>query len=183
MDILPRQKSKYTLLWICGACASLVLCVLPFLHSDPLRENYTGVLNRRPLYTAVCLIPVLVFMTAAFLHTAMRHWPKQIILRETVLMSAMAVLLMCIPYRETEDFWSGFHVLFGFAAFVNLNRLCLNLFLFYPASRTVWIGGMVLSFLTALTALSINGISEIFCAATVIGSLTLACIRKKEPSV
>jgi hypothetical protein len=41
---------------------------------------------------------------------------------------------------------------------------------------------MVLSFLTALSSASITGISELLCAATVIGSLTLACIEK-EPSL
>lgn len=183
MDILPRQNSKNTTAWLTGAGICLVLCALPFLHSDPLIENYTGALNRSPLVTVVCLLPVFVFMVMAFLQVAGRHWPKAILLREVLLMVLLTVTLMCIPYHETEDFWSGLHVLVGFAAFVNLNRLCYQLFLFYSASRRIWIAGMFLSFLLALYSASITGLSEIVCAGTILLSLTTACNTKNGPSV
>ena len=183
MDILPRPNSKNTLAWTLGAGICLILCVLPFMHSDPLSENYTGALNRDPLMTTLCLLPVLGFMTMAFLNVAARHWPTNMILREVLIMTAMAVILMCIPYRKTEDFWSGLHVLFGFAAFVNLNRLCYQLFLFYPVSRAIWSGGMFLAFLLALYSASITGLSEIVFAAAILLSLTAACHKKNGPSV
>lgn len=174
MVILSRDGSKNVKRLTVWGILSMVLDALPFFLSGTLNENYTGILNERPLVLCGCLLPVLAFMCTAFFRAYSLHYPKKTACRETALMLAVTAALMITPYHAKEDFWSGLHVLLGFAAFLNLNRLLYQLFLFHPLARQIWYAGTVLSFLLALSAFSISGPSELVYSETIILSLLCA---------
>lgn len=177
MLILSRDVSNNVKGLTVLGILSMILNALPFFLFGSLKDNYTGILNEHPLALCCCLFPVLAYMCTAFYKAYSSHYPKKTARNELLWMLGITAALLITPYHAQEDFWSGLHVLLGLAAFLNLNRLLFQLFLFHPRARIIYIAGTTLAFLLALSALSISGPSELVYSETICLSLLCANLR------
>ncbi|MBR2768642.1 MAG: hypothetical protein IKD68_06895 [Solobacterium sp.] len=58
------------------ALALFVLSAVPFYGLSPRRINYTGLLNRRPVLTCLCMIPLGLFYAWIFYREGCQFFPK-----------------------------------------------------------------------------------------------------------
>ena len=167
----PQQDRSLRLL---TAGIILVLSVIPFIGRDPYTVNYTGLFQQRPLLTWLCMGPALILQGWLFM-TAVRKTPGGSSLRiPSLFLLAGVIALMIMPYRKEHDLSTNLHLVLAFAVLVLLNVLIFRILFFKQKLLLFYAAGCVLAFFTALTASSINGLSELIFAAVLTVSLCMA---------
>ena len=138
-----------------------LVSAVPFYGLSPRAYNYTGLLNERPAITVFCMGPLGLIYTRIFYREGCRLFGKKDWLPKTVLLFALAVLVMLLPYGEKEDFFSGLHVAFAYLTLIVYGWL-MSLLLFQRKPLfTLFFMGMTLCFFLSLTALSVTGTAEL----------------------
>ena len=170
----PRSPQQDRNLRLLTAGIILVLSVIPFIGLDPYTINYTGLFQQRPLLTWLCMGPALILQGWLFM-TAIKKTAGASSLRLPSLILLIGVIgLMIMPYRKEHDLSTNLHLVLAFAVLVLLNVLVLKILFLKLKLLLFYAGGCVLSFFTALTASSINGLSELIYAAVLTITLVQA---------
>ncbi|MBQ8068108.1 MAG: hypothetical protein IJ201_07170 [Solobacterium sp.] len=170
----PRSPQQDRNLRLLTAGIILVLSVIPFIGLDPYTINYTGLFQQRPLLTWLCMGPALILQGWLFM-TAIKKTAGASSLRLPSLILLIGVIgLMIMPYRKEHDLSTNLHLVLAFAVLVLLNVLVLKILFLKQKLLLFYAGGCVLSFFTALTASSINGLSELIYAAVLTITLVQA---------
>lgn len=170
----PRSPQQDRNLRLLTAGIILVLSVIPFIGLDPYTVNYTGLFQQRPLLTWLCMGPALILQGWLFM-TAVTKTAGASSLRVPSLVLLIGVItLMIMPYRKEYDLSTNLHLVLAFAVLVLLNVLVLKILFLKQKLLLFYAGGCVLSFFTALTASSINGLSELIYALVLTITLVQA---------
>ena len=154
-DLFPQQSRVFRRL---TAACIILLSALPFLGFDPRTINYTGLFQQRPIITWLCMgcaLALQCFLYFSALRQTTRRYGLSLILLIGVL------LLMIIPYRNEQDLSTNLHLLLSFAVLVLLNVLVIEMLLLKPKLLSFYFAGCLFAFFLALTAASINGLSEL----------------------
>ena len=138
-----------------------LLSALPFAGFSPLQINYTGLLNKRPVITILCLMPCFLFYAFRFYTEGIRRYPVRTWRWKTLLILLLTAAVIAIPYGEKENFLSGLHVLLGYIDFSLLSLFLFQLIYGRKELMNLLLCGNVLALFTALSALSVNGLSEL----------------------
>ena len=152
----------------------LVLSALPFAGFDPLTINYTGLFQSRPLLTWLCMSPALLLQTGLFVSAATKTCGLKAIQVPAGILFSAVLALMIMPYQQEHDLSTNLHLLLAFGVLVLLNVLVIKILLYRPKVLLFYAAGYVPAFFTALTASSINGLSELIYAAVLTVSLAAA---------
>ncbi len=161
----PRSPQQDRNLKLLTAGIILVLSVIPFAGLNPYTVNYTGLFQQRPLLTWLCMGPALILQGWLFM-TAIKKTAGGSFLRIPSLILLIGVIgLMIMPYRKEHDLSTNLHLVLAFIVLVLLNVLMFRIL--FPKQKLLlfYAGGCMLAFFTALTASSINGLSELVYAA------------------
>ena len=161
----PRSPQQDRNLRLLTAGIILVLSVIPFAGLDPYTVNYTGLFQQRPLLTWLCMGPALILQGGLFM-TAVTKTAGGSSLRLPSLLLLIGVIgLMIMPYRKEHDLTTNLHLVLAFIVLVLLNGIIFRILLFRQKLLLFYAGGCMLAFFAALTASSINGLSELVYAA------------------
>ena len=174
---LSPQQTRILL----SGCALLtgVLCLLPFAGYDPVTVNYTGLFQASPVRTWLCMGPALILETILFLAAAKRRLPSSKYPLPSFFLLVLVIGLMVMPYRKEHDLSTNVHLILAFGTLVLLNVLVVRILAVTPKILMFYAAGSLLAFFTALTASSINGLSELIYAAVLTAALRAAA----EPPV
>lgn len=172
----PRSPQQDRRIRTMIAAVIILLSIIPFIGLDPYTVNYTGLFQQRPLLTWLCMGPALILQGWLFM-TALRKTPGGSSLRLPSLVLLIGVIaLMIMPYRKEHDLSTNLHLVLAFAVLVLLNVLVLKILFLKQKLLLFYTGGCVLSFFNALTASSINGLSELIYAAILTTTLYQASL-------
>ena len=152
----------------------LVLSALPFAGFDPLTINYTGLFQSCPLLTWLCMDLALFLQTGLFVSAATKTCGLKAIRIPAGILFSAVLALMIMPYQQEHDLSTNLHLLLAFGVLVLLNVLVIKILLYRPNVLLFYAAGCVPAFFTALTASSINGLSELIYAAVLTVSLAAA---------
>ncbi len=166
------QQTRILRLSIAGLI--LVLSVLPFAGFDPLTINYTGLFQSRPLLTWLCMGPALLLQAWLFVSAMKKTAGYRSLGIPAVILFLAVLALMFMPYQKEHDLSTNLHLLLAFGVLVLLNVLLVRILIYRPKILLFYAAGCVPAFFTALTASSINGLSELIYAAVLTVSLAAA---------
>ncbi len=167
----PRSPQQDRRIRTMTTAAIIILSIIPFVGLDPYHINYTGLFQQRPLLTWLCMGPALILQGRLFM-TAVKKTAGGSFLRIPSLILLIGVIgLMIMPYRKEHDLSTNLHLVLAFIVLVLLNVLMFRVL--FPKQKLLlfYAGGCMLAFFTALTASSINGLSELIYA--VVLTITL----------
>ena len=169
-----RSPQQSHILRFVTAGLILVLSALPFAGFDPLTINYTGLFQSRPLLTWLCMGPALFLQTGLFVSAATKTCGLKAIRIPAGILFSAVLALMIMPYQQEHDLSTNLHLLLAFGVLVLLNVLLVRILMYRPKILLFYAAGCVPAFFTALTASSINGLSELIYAAVLTVSLAAA---------
>ena len=147
------------------AAMIILLSIIPFIGLDPYTVNYTGLFQQRPLLTWLCMGPSLILQGWLFMTAVTKTAGGSSLRVPSVILLIGVIALMIMPYRKEHDLSTNLHLVLAFAVLVLLNVLVLRILFFKQKLLLFYAGGCMLAFFTALTASSINGLSELVYAA------------------
>ena len=156
----PQELSAFAVR-ILLAVLFFAVSAIPFYGLSPKDYNYTGLLNRRPVITVLCMGSLGLLYTWIFYREGCRIYAKKDWGRKTLLLFAMVVLVMLLPYGEKEDFFSGLHVAFAYGTLVVYGWLMSLLLVQRKPLFTLFLMGMTLCFFLSLSAMSVTGTAEL----------------------
>lgn len=170
----PRSPQQDRRIRTMIAVVIILLSIIPFAGLNPNTVNYTGLFQQRPLLTWLCMGPALILQGWLFM-TAVTKTAGASSLRVPSLVLLIGVItLMIMPYRKEYDLSTNLHLVLAFAVLVLLNVLVLKILFLKQKLLLFYVSGCVLSFFTALTASSINGLSELIYALVLTITLVQA---------
>ncbi len=175
----PQQSH---LLRLSRMCMILFLSTLSFAGMNPFAVNLTGLFSRRPFFTWLCMGPALFLQAIQLYEAGIPYLPKRSWLAQCLVLGVSVLGLMLVPYRSETEFSTNLHLLSALLVLILVHVLLARLFLYRPDVRSLYLPFAVASLLFALTASSVNGISEL-----VLGyGLTISlywCAEPKRPAV
>ncbi len=131
-----------------------LLFTIPFLNQNILDLNYTALINNPTLrLRTLPLIPALSILFYMLYHT---YHPKDV--RNLILTTILTIL---IPYPENENFLATLHVIVGYVALYQLNKLLLHDLLLYPKIKHFYLIGILLTTLSIAYSMQISGLAQI----------------------
>ena len=161
----PRSPQQDRRIRTMIAAVIILLSIIPFAGLNPYTVNYTGLFQQRPLLTWLCMGPALILQGWLFM-TAVKKTAGASSLRLPSLLLLIGVIgLMIMPYRKEHDLTTNLHLVLAFIVLVLLNGIIFRILFFRQKLLLFYAGGCMLAFFTALTASSINGLSELVYAA------------------
>ena len=170
----PRSPQQDRRIRTMIAIVIILLSIIPFLGLDPYTINYTGLFQQRPLRTWLCMGPALILQGWLFM-TAVTKTAGGSSLRVPSFILLIGVIgLMIMPYRKEHDLTTNLHLVLAFIVLLLLNGIIFRILFLKQKLILFYAGGCVLAFFTALTASSINGLSELIYAAVLTITLLQA---------
>jgi len=161
MRSYSRQQPGVSLFRCLGAALLFLLSAVPFRGYSPSEINYTGLLRVRPFLTLACLLPCLLLYAFLFIRAGLQKFPRNIWISKCAVVLVLTAAVILIPYEEKGGFLSSLHVS---AAYADLTVFCLFLYQLIMDRRElvmIFTALLIPASLTALSALSINGTSEL----------------------
>ena len=158
----------------------LIVFSIFFFINDPIKYNYTGLLNKPHTHMFATL---LCFVWILLLFSHLYPLLKRSICSKPV--TNLIILLMCIlctvftPYASSGDLLSQLHLLFALIAMIDLHWIFLHFIHFNQNVTLFYIACLLLSGAFVLTFSAITGISEwIFIVGSTIALNRLYSYKK-----
>lgn len=154
---------------------SIVLFILPYIFYNPIKYNYSGILNENRLFVSICLLPNI------FYYSYLYYINKPIFIEKKNWNIYSSILLACmvitcfIPYSKNNPISSNIHLLFGIISLVLLLIGLLLIYIFERKRRNLIIILILIDFVYVTTCMSINGVSEL-----IFGFILFLSFQKKK---
>jgi hypothetical protein len=180
--MLRKPEQARLLFRILGYGVIPFLIVLPFLVTDPITYNYTGLINNG--YASLfyfCMIPAGLWLFALLIALGEKYGQGPWWRLSCAVLLALCIAVALVPYHTKEDFLSGLHVFLGFIVFMLLQTLMVRVVWIYTKLRNFYFGALILAWFVSLTFASINGLAEVIFLAALSVTLT-ALITSSAPS-
>lgn len=172
---LPAPKKANMIL--CGIIAP-VITALPLLLSNPIRYNWTGLLQMPSWRPAILMITCLDGLLC--LHAIHMLQKNSVIKHERFLIILLAVLMVsaiCMPYSHSASLSAQMHILLALAAFILLQYF---LYALRDLNRNAWMWYLACLFAAVLLIVTydaITGLAELCLCFGVCGFFAI-CFAK-----
>ncbi len=131
-----------------------LLFILPFLNQNIMECNYTALINNPSLrLKTIPLIPALSIVFYMLYHTYNHKDVRNLILT--------TILTILIPYPENENYLATLHVVIGYYALYQLNKILILDLLTHPKIKHFYLIGILLTALSIAYSMQISGLAQI----------------------
>ncbi|MEE8807115.1 MAG: hypothetical protein SOI44_01695 [Lactimicrobium sp.] len=177
--LLPASKKANVILY--GMIAP-IMTALPLLISNPIRYNWTGLLQLpswRPVILVITCLDGLLCLHAIHQlqkYTLIKHGKIM-----TIILAVLMVSAICMPYSLSAILLSQLHILLAMAAFVLLQYFLFTLRVLSEKAWMWYLACLFAAILLIVTYDAITGLAELCLCFGVCGffAICFACIQQK----